>query len=116
MLRAIIPSIGMLNLTMSLKAKIEAVIYASEEPVTLAQLTGLLGQEAQAELDHLDSAQQALTLEDNAEAQAETEAEHAEAFKRPLHDAAVEEAAHFRAAQLSVASATAAMTSADDVE
>ena len=48
---------------MSLKAKIEAVIYASEEPVTLAQLTGLLGQEAQAELDHLDSAQQLLLLD-----------------------------------------------------
>ena len=48
---------------MSLKAKIEAVIYASEEPVTLAQLTGLLGQEAQAELDHLDSAQQSLALD-----------------------------------------------------
>jgi segregation and condensation protein B len=29
---------------MSLKAKIEAVIYASEEPVTLAQLVGLLGE------------------------------------------------------------------------
>ena len=42
---------------MSLKAKIEAVIYASEEPVTLAQLAGLLGHEAQAELDHLDAAQ-----------------------------------------------------------
>ena len=51
---------------MSLKAKIEAVIYASEEPVTLAQLTGLLGQEAQAELDHLDSAQQSLSLEGEA--------------------------------------------------
>lgn len=48
---------------MSLKAKIEAVIYASEEPVTLAQLTGLLGHEAQAELDHLDSAQQTLALD-----------------------------------------------------
>ena len=35
---------------MSLKAKIEAVIYASEEPVTLAQLTSLLGEEAEAEL------------------------------------------------------------------
>ena len=42
------------NETMSLKAKIEAVIYASEEPVTLAQLDGLLGHEAQAELDDLD--------------------------------------------------------------
>ena len=43
---------------MSLKAKIEAVIYASEEPVTLAQLMGLLGQEAQTELDELAAAQQ----------------------------------------------------------
>lgn len=48
---------------MSLKAKIEAVIYASEEPVTLAQLVGLLGQEAQAELDALAAAQQRLELE-----------------------------------------------------
>src|ERR1700736_28209 len=48
---------------MSIKAKIEAVIYASEEPVTLAQLTGLLGHEAQAELDHLDAAQRTLALE-----------------------------------------------------
>jgi segregation and condensation protein B len=47
---------------MSLKAKIEAVIYASEEPVTLAQLVGLLGQEAQAELDQITDAQQALAL------------------------------------------------------
>jgi segregation and condensation protein B len=46
---------------MSLKAKIEAVIYASEEPVTLAQLVGLLGQEAQAELDR-NVAQQTLAL------------------------------------------------------
>jgi len=49
---------------MSLKAKLEAVIYASEEPVTLAQLTGLLGEEGQAELDALDSQQQSLALED----------------------------------------------------
>jgi segregation and condensation protein B len=47
---------------MSLKAKIEAVIYASEEPVTLAQLVGLLGEEAQAELDRAASAQQTLSL------------------------------------------------------
>jgi segregation and condensation protein B len=49
---------------MSLKAKIEAVIYASEEPVTLAQLVGLLGHEAQAELDQIDAAQQSLDLEE----------------------------------------------------
>ena len=48
---------------MSLKAKIEAVIYASEEPVTLVQLAGLLGHEAQAELDHRDSAQRHLLLD-----------------------------------------------------
>jgi segregation and condensation protein B len=50
---------------MSLKAKIEAVIYAAEEPVTLAQLVGLLGQEAQAELDRAVSAQQSLLLDEN---------------------------------------------------
>src|ERR1700723_1427390 len=48
---------------MSLKAKIEAVIYASEEPVTLAQLVGLLGEEAQAELDREAAAQQTLLEE-----------------------------------------------------
>src|SRR5882757_8179288 len=116
---------------MSLKAKIEAVIYASEEPVTLAQLTGLLGHEAQAELDHLDSAQHALALEQaesdeddlnsevfaNApETETQVEAEHAEALKRHLHDAAAEEAAHARAVRLRTAAATAAMSSADSVE
>src|SRR5271156_2186302 len=100
---------------MSLKAKIEAVIYASEEPVTLAQLAGLLGQEAQAELDHLDSAQHSLVLDEAPADQvhvdqdaldsevvseaAEAEAEHAEALDRHLHEAAAEEAAHVRAAR-----------------
>lgn len=51
---------------MSLKAKIEAVIYASEEPVTLAQLVGLLGEEAQAELQALESQQQSLALDEAA--------------------------------------------------
>jgi len=66
---------------MSLKAKIEAVIYASEEPVTLAQLTGLLGEEGQAELDALAAQQQQLALDDESqsedEAEAQTEAEPA---------------------------------------
>ena len=48
---------------MSLKAKIEAVIYASEEPVTVAQLTSLLGEEAEAELAAQESAQPPLELE-----------------------------------------------------
>ena len=53
---------------MSLKAKIEAVIYASEEPVTLAQLTSLLGEEAEAELAALAAAEQpALELESEAQ-------------------------------------------------
>jgi segregation and condensation protein B len=126
---------------MSLKAKIEAVIYASEEPVTLVQLAGLLGHEAQAELDHLDSAQRALALEESApdedelnneilsdtpesqaepqagsQAESQTDAQHAEAIKRHLHDVAAEEAAHARAARLRTAAATAAMSSADSVE
>ncbi len=101
---------------MSLKAKIEAVIYASEEPVTLVQLAGLLGHEAQAELDHLDSAQQALALENEGSNASESEAEHADALRRHLHAAAVEEGAHFRAERLAVAAATAAMTSGDFLE
>jgi segregation and condensation protein B len=116
---------------MSLKAKIEAVIYASEEPVTLAQLTGLLGHEAQAELDHLDAAQHALSLEEAApdedelnsevlanapDPESRAEAEHAEAIKRHLHDAAAEEAHHAREVRLRTAAATAAMSSADSVE
>ncbi|HXC95964.1 MAG TPA: SMC-Scp complex subunit ScpB [Edaphobacter sp.] len=113
---------------MSLKAKIEAVIYASEEPVTLAQLVGLLGHEAQAELDHLASIQEALALEANVPNEDElndevladvTEAEageQAEALKRHLHDAAAEEAAHAREVRLRTAAATAAMSSADSVE
>jgi segregation and condensation protein B len=51
---------------MSLKAKLEAVIYASEEPVTLVQLIGLLGEEGQGELDALAAQQQSLDLEANA--------------------------------------------------
>ena len=67
---------------MSLQAKIEAVIYASEEPVTLQQLIGLLGEEAQAELDALDSQQTSLDLAldgdpaANVEAAPESEADY----------------------------------------
>jgi len=48
---------------MSLKSKIEAVIYASEEPVTLQQLVGLLAGEAQQELDELAADQAQLPLD-----------------------------------------------------
>lgn len=110
---------------MSLKAKIEAVIYASEEPVTLAQLTGLLGHEGQAELDHLESAQQALALEEepadadvlNSEVLDEDgEAERAEALDHALHVAAAEEAAAAREARHHAEADAAAMSSAEDVE
>ncbi|HEX4155750.1 MAG TPA: SMC-Scp complex subunit ScpB [Acidobacteriaceae bacterium] len=63
---------------MSLKAKIEAVIYAAEEPVTLAQLTGLLGEEAQAELDALAARQESLALEESADPEPNPEALNAE--------------------------------------
>jgi segregation and condensation protein B len=60
---------------MSLKAKIEAVIYASEEPVTLAQLIGLLGEEGQAELDTLAADQLTLPSDEAGEDTAENEPE-----------------------------------------
>jgi segregation and condensation protein B len=71
---------------MSLKAKIEAVIYASEEPVTLAQLVGLLGQEAQAELDQIEAAQQTLDLE---QVSSDEEALNNEVLDEPEPEAAV---------------------------
>jgi segregation and condensation protein B len=72
---------------MSLKAKIEAVIYAAEEPVTLAQLVSLLGEEGQSDLDALAAQQESLPLEDSAE----PEALNAEVLGEAA--AAVEEAA-----------------------
>ncbi len=63
---------------MSLKAKIEAVIYASEDPVTLQQLVSLLGQEAQAELAADDALQGQLALLDDRESELPTEAETGE--------------------------------------
>ena len=112
---------------MSLKAKIEAVIYASEEPVTLAQLIGLLGHEAQAELDHFEAAQQSLELEEaegNFEAlnsevlsdASETEEERAESLDQALHEAAAEEAAAARLARHHAEADAAAMSSADGTE
>ncbi len=104
---------------MSLKAKIEAVIYASEEPVTLAQLIGLLGHEAQAELDHLESAQHSLSLneaDDQPEQHSETEAEHAAALDRALHLAAAEEAAHAKAIHEHAAADAAAMRTSDTLD
>jgi segregation and condensation protein B len=68
---------------MSLKAKIEAVIYASEEPVTLAQLIGLLGQEAQAELDQVAAAQQALALSHDDEGDEDADVLNAEVLDVP---------------------------------
>jgi segregation and condensation protein B len=78
---------------MSLKAKIEAVIYASEEPVTLAQLVSLLGEEAQGELDALASQQDSLPLDEiAAETDADADALNAETLGEPVESAASAEA------------------------
>lgn len=60
---------------MSLKAKIEAVIYAAEEPVTLGQLLGLFGMEAEAELRRREAMQAELPLRDAALGSGAEEAE-----------------------------------------
>ncbi|MCU1223813.1 MAG: chromosome segregation and condensation protein ScpB [Edaphobacter sp.] len=107
---------------MSLKAKIEAVIYASEEPVTLAQLTGLLGHEAQAELDHLDAAQQSLTLDeapsdpDVLNDEVLSEGDRAEALDHALHEAAAREAAHAKAIHQHEVADAAAMRTSDTLD
>jgi len=76
---------------MSLKAKLEAVIYAAEEPVTLPQLIGLLGEEAQAELD---AQQPSLALEDESSTDTPAEpVEDADALNAEITDEAPAEAA-----------------------
>ena len=122
---------------MSLKAKIEAVIYASEEPVTLVQLAGLLGQEAQAELDYLESAQRSLSLdeagadrdrgdedalngevllEDGLHPEAHASSRSSETQEEHLHEAAVQEAAHAKALREHTAADEAAMSTADSLD
>jgi segregation and condensation protein B len=82
---------------MSLKAKIEAVIYASEEPVTLVQLAGLLGQEAQSELDALAARQITLQIVESPDAASvEGEARDVElrSIPHPVDDETVERTGH----------------------
>ena len=90
---------------MSLKAKIEAVIYAAEEPVTVAQLVSLLSEEGQSELDALAAQQESLPLDESA---AEPEALNAEVLEPTL----VEEAAAAEPAE-SAAAAPASAAKAD---
>ncbi len=76
---------------MSLKAKIEAVIYASEEPVTLAQLVSLLGEEGQSELVSLDARQESLPLDEAAaDTPADAEVLNAETLGEPVEPVAAE--------------------------
>ena len=75
---------------MSLKAKIEAVIYAAEEPVTLAQLVSLLSDEGQLELDALAAQQESLPLDESA---ADEDALNAEALEGPAESPAQAESA-----------------------
>ena len=70
---------------MSLKARIEAVIYAAEEPVTLAQLAALFGPEA---LEQKEAREEARAAEAAAIAEADAqEAEEVVAAPAPGHDA-----------------------------
>jgi segregation and condensation protein B len=75
---------------MSLKARIEAVIYAAEEPVTLAQLAVLFGPEA---LEQKEAREEARAAESAAIAEADAqEAEEVVAAPAPGHEAAEAEA------------------------
>lgn len=78
---------------MSLKSKIEAVIYASEEPVTLAQLVGLLGEEALTEIEEQRARQEELALENIEDTESVSEEEAAPEVETPAEVAAEEEAA-----------------------
>jgi len=94
---------------MSLKAKIEAVIYASEEPVTLAQLVGLLGEEGQAELDAQRSQQTLLDLGEATEAESgDPDALNAELLSDEPESAPAEPAAEEPGADEPAADAEAA--------
>ena len=90
---------------MSLKAKIEAVIYAAEEPVTLAQLAALFQSEVVEAREARLSAEAAAKLEAAGASEAETEAEsqpsaqdaherveHPEAEAQPVLETPVSEA------------------------
>ncbi len=71
---------------MSLKAKLEAVIYAAEEPVTLQQLASLFGIEAAAELDWQETAQRELQLEPGEPGSHETERDDLDALNAEILD------------------------------
>jgi segregation and condensation protein B len=77
---------------MSLKAKIEAVIYASEEPVTLLQLVGLLGQEAQSELDAIAARQTTLQIVADPQPGGEEPATEEAAVETPAPESEIAEA------------------------
>ncbi len=92
---------------MSLKAKLEAVIYAAEEPVTLAQLAGVFADEAL----ELKAEQEAAAQKESEEPGAE-DAEVAPPAQEPLPelespaDAAAEEAAAGETAEAGVTEAS----------
>ena len=75
---------------MSLKSKIEAVIYACEEPVTLAQLVGVLGIEAEQELAQIAARQHTLHLADHSHEAEESGEDAVEPVNEELTDAPAE--------------------------
>ena len=75
---------------MSLKSKIEAVIYACEEPVTLAQLVGVLGMEAEQELAQIAARQHTLHLAENPHEEEASAGDTAEALPGEMSEGAAE--------------------------
>jgi segregation and condensation protein B len=91
---------------MSLKAKIEAIIYAAEEPVTLAQLTGLLAEEATAELEKL-------AAEAAEQAQVETFLTEGESLPAPSEPSSEDETENETGPELLTAEAAAELQAAE---
>lgn len=89
---------------MSLKARIEAVIYAAEEPVTLAQLAALFGAEA---LEQKQAREEAIAAEAAALAEADAQqAEEVVAVPAPGHQAASDDESAAEPGQAAAESST----------
>ena len=69
---------------MSVKAKVEAIIYATEEPVTLNQLASLLKDEVLAELPAAETASESSATEDTQEQDGELEKRELKQVKEHL--------------------------------
>ncbi len=96
---------------MGVRGKIEAVIYAAEEPVTLAQLAALFGAEALAEQAAAGVTQVSAPVEDDDGDGAEVEAAPASDAAEAIHIKLGDQEADRRAARLRDRLARAAVRS-----